>query len=144
MDYAVTIDGKKLLINCVSVGNPHCVILCNDLLMDEVLKYGPKLEVHSMFPNRINIQFVKPVSNSEAEILIWERGAGYTLASGSSSCAVASVLKKKGLAGNDVTVKMPGGSLKIGIDEEWNLTLCGGVRQIAEGTLDQELLEDLI
>jgi diaminopimelate epimerase len=143
LDYSLTIGDKKFLINCVSVGNPHCVIICNELNMDEVLTYGPKLEVHPMFPNRINVQFVKPVSDSEAEILIWERGAGYTLASGSSSCAVASILKKKGLAGNDVKVKMPGGILKIGIDNEWNLTLCGGVKQIAEGYLDQELIEDI-
>jgi len=143
LDYPLVIDGKKLFINCVSVGNPHCVILCNELEMDEVLNYGPKLEVHPMFPNRINVQFVKPISKSEAEILIWERGAGYTLASGSSSCAVASILRKKGLIGNEVNIKMPGGTLKIGIDDQWNLTLCGEVRQIAEGYLNSELLEDI-
>jgi diaminopimelate epimerase len=143
LDYLLTIDGKKFSINCVSVGNPHCVILCHELNMDDVLNYGPRLEVHPMFPNRINVQFVKPVSKNEAEILIWERGAGYTLASGSSSCAVASVLKKKGLIGNEVKIKMPGGTLKIGIDDQWNLTLCGAVRQIAEGYLNSELLEDI-
>jgi diaminopimelate epimerase len=142
-DYPLAIGDKNFLINCVSVGNPHCIILTDKLDLNEVMEYGPKLEVHSMFPNRINVQFVKPVNRNEAEILIWERGAGYTLASGSSSSAVAAVLKKKGITGNDVTIRMPGGKLKIGVDDAWNITLCGEVRQIAEGTLSPELLEDL-
>jgi len=143
LDYPLFIGDKKFLINCVSVGNPHCGIICEKLDIDEVLAYGPKLEVHPMFPNKINVQFIKPVSDNEAEILIWERGAGYTLASGSSSCAVACILKKKGLVGNRVTIKMPGGKLEIKMDDEFNLTLSGEVRQIAEGYLDVELLEDI-
>lgn len=144
IDYPLNIDGKKFIINCVSVGNPHCVIICNNLSEDEILKYGPKLELHPMFPNRINVQFAKLISNTEIEILIWERGAGYTLASGSSSCAVACVMRKKNMSDKDVTINMPGGKLKIGIDDNWNITLCGEVRQIAEGYLDAELLEDII
>ncbi len=143
LDYPLTIEDRRFLVNCVSVGNPHCVIICDKLNVDEVLNYGPKIEVHPMFPNRINVQFVKPLSNNKAEILIWERGAGYTLASGSSSCAVACVLKKKGMVKNEVTIIMPGGKLKIKLDDEWNLTLCGKVRQIAEGYLNDELLEDI-
>ena len=83
------------------------------------------------------------VSDKEVDILIWERGAGFTMASGSSSSAVASMMLKKKLTGNNVTVKMPGGYLKINIDKNWEIKLCGEVRQIAEGYLDSELLEDL-
>ena len=72
-----------------------------------------------MFPNRINVQFVKPVSRNEVEILIWERGAGFTLASGSSSSAVACVLRKKNYIDNDVVIKMPGGTLKLNVDAEF-------------------------
>ena len=134
---------KKYQVNCVSVGNPHCVIIKEDLDETEIRKYGPLLETHSLFPNRINVQFARPVSVNEAEILIWERGAGFTLASGSSSCAVASVLTKKGLAKGNLTIRMQGGSLTIQIDTDWNIKMTGEVREIARGILSNELIEDL-
>lgn len=134
---------KDYEINCVSMGNPHCVVLREELNVDEIKKYGKFIETHSQFPNKINVQFAKVISRSEAEILIWERGAGFTLASGSSSCAVACVLKKRNLVDNKVTIKMPGGQLLIEIDEAWNVRMTGFVRQIAEGYLSSELIEDL-
>jgi diaminopimelate epimerase len=130
-------------VNCVSVGNPHCVVIKNELIEEEIKKYGPLLENHAMFPNRINVQFTKVLSRNEAQILIWERGAGFTLASGSSSCAVASVLVKKGLVDRNVTMRMKGGMLKIQIDEQWNIRMTGEVREIAKGTMTSELLSDL-
>jgi diaminopimelate epimerase len=143
LDQKILADDKEYEVNCVSVGNPHCVIIKEDLNVDEIKKYGKSLENHSMFPNRINVQFAKVTSRNEAEILIWERGAGFTLASGSSSCAVASILKKKNLIDDDVKIKMPGGKLKIHIDSNWNINMTGEVRQIAEGILSNELIEDL-
>ncbi len=139
----LAVEDKIYEINCVSVGNPHCVILVDELNTEEVKKYGIKIENYRRFPNRINVQFVKVISRKEAEILIWERGAGFTLASGSSSCAVASVLKKKNLIDNEVKIKMPGGELKIEIDDNWNIKMTGEVRQISEGILSDELVEDL-
>jgi len=143
LDFPLQIGSKQFLINCVSVGNPHCVVVCDKLDKEEILEFGPQIEKHPMFPNRINVQFAKVISKSEVEILIFERGAGFTMASGSSSSAVASVMRKKGLVGNNVTIKMLGGTLKIGIDNDWNITLCGEVRQIAEGVLSNELINDL-
>jgi diaminopimelate epimerase len=134
---------REFEVNCVSVGNPHCVVIKEDLDKNEILKYGPLLENHPLFPNRINVQFAKVLSDHEAQILIWERGAGYTLASGSSSCAASSVLVKRGLIKGDLTMFMQGGSLKIHIDNNWNIRMTGGVRTIAEGILSGELLEDL-
>ena len=142
-DEPVVIDDMEYIINCVSVGNPHCVILKENLDIDEIKKYGPKIENYHMFPNRINVQYAKVKSRSEVEVLIWERGAGFTLASGSSSCAVTSVLRRKGLVDDEVTIKMLGGNLKIEIDKLWNIRMTGEVRQICEGTLSDELLEDL-
>jgi diaminopimelate epimerase len=75
--------------------------------------------------------------------MIWERGAGWTLASGSSSCAVAATVLKRGLTERDVTIKMPGGRLHIEIDEDWQIQMTGEVREIATGTLGAELIEDL-
>ncbi|MDP4146056.1 MAG: diaminopimelate epimerase [Bacillota bacterium] len=137
------VDDREYEINCVSMGNPHCVILKEKLSIDEVKKYGKLIENHSQFPNRTNVQFVRPISKSEAEVLIWERGAGFTLASGSSSCAAASVLRKRNLVDSKVKIKMLGGELLIEIDDAWNIKMTGEVRQIAEGVLSDELIEDL-
>lgn len=134
---------KEYEVNCVSMGNPHCVVIKEQLDIDEIKKYGTFIENHSKFPNRTNVQFAKVISRSEAEVLIWERGAGFTLASGSSSCAVASVLKKRNLVDGKVKIKMLGGELIIEIDDEWNVKMTGEVRQIAQGVLNAELIEDL-
>ena len=91
----IAVGNKKYEINCVSMGNPHCVIIKDSLDIDEIKTYGPMIENYRQFPNRINVQFAKIIDRKLVEILIWERGAGFTLASGSSSCAVASVLRKK-------------------------------------------------
>jgi diaminopimelate epimerase len=134
---------REYEVNCVSVGNPHCVVIKDELDENEIRTYGPLLENHPLFPNRINVQFAKVLSDNEARILIWERGAGYTLASGSSSCAASCILVKRGLIRGDLTMHMQGGTLKIDIDKSWNIRMTGEVREIASGVLGSELLEDL-
>jgi diaminopimelate epimerase len=139
----IKVGDKEFEVNCVSVGNPHCVVIKNELDEEEIKFYGPLMEKHILFPNKINVQFVKVLSKNEAQILIWERGAGFTLASGSSSCAVACVLLKKGMIDKDVTIRMKGGTLRIGIDENWNIRMTGEVREIARGVITSELIHDL-
>lgn len=143
IDEALPLHDQTFQINCVSVGNPHCVILVDDLNEAEVKTYGSDIENHPLFPKRINVQFAKVISPTEVEIMIWERGAGWTLASGSSSCAVAATVLKKGLTERDLTIKMPGGTLLIEIDEDWQIRMTGEVREIATGTLGAELIQDL-
>ncbi|MCG6189091.1 diaminopimelate epimerase [Maribellus maritimus] len=143
LDEILNLEYKDYTINCVSVGNPHCVILKDELDEKEIREFGSQIEHHPMFPNRINVQFAKIISPTQVEILIWERGAGWTLASGSSSCAVASIVAKKGLTEKKLEVKMPGGILKIEIDDLWNLKMTGEVREIASGILSNELIADL-
>jgi diaminopimelate epimerase len=135
--------GKEFEVNCVSVGNPHCVVIKQELDENEIRTYGPFLENHPLFPNRINVQFAKVLSDHDAQILIWERGAGYTLASGSSSCAASCILLKRGLIKGDLTMHMQGGTLEIQIDKNWNIHMTGEVREISRGVLSVELLEDL-
>lgn len=142
MDELLNLEYKDYLINCVSVGNPHCVILKDELDEKEIKQFGTYIENHKMFPNRINVQFAKVISPTEVEVLIWERGAGWTLASGSSSCAVASVMVKKGLTEQNLNVKMPGGTLQIEIDNAWNIKMTGEVREIASGKLSSELISE--
>lgn len=142
IDYTLNLEYRDYQINCVSVGNPHCVILKDELDEKEVKTFGPQIENNPMFPNRINVQFAKVLSRSEVEIMIWERGAGWTLASGSSSCAVASVMVKRGLTDRNLRIKMQGGELKIEIDNDWNIRMTGEVREVATGVLSAELIED--
>jgi len=141
MSEKITVGDKEFEVSCVSVGNPHCVIIKENLDEEEIKKYGPMIENNPLFPNKINVQFVKPISRNEAQILIWERGAGFTYASGSSSCGVASVLVKKGLADREIKIKMIGGELKISIDEDWNIKMTGEVQEICSGYISRELLE---
>ncbi len=143
LDEALFLQDRSYLINCVSVGNPHCVILKDELSEAEIKQYGSEVENHPKFPNRINLQFAKVLSPDEVEILIWERGAGYTLASGSSSSAVAAVMVKKGLTNRKLSIKMPGGTLKLEIAEDWQIRMTGEVREIASGYLSAELLTGL-
>ncbi len=143
LDEELRLDGKTYLINCVSVGNPHCIVLKDELSVDEIMQYGSMIENHPKFPNRINVQFARVVSPDVVDILIWERGAGYTLASGSSSSAVAAMMVKKGLTNRKLTLRMPGGELKLQIDEDWQIHMTGEVREIASGYLSAELLSDL-
>jgi len=143
IDELLPLHDHTFHINCVSVGNPHCVILVDNLDEGEVKTYGSDIENHPMFPNRINVQFAKVISPNEVEIMIWERGAGWTLASGSSSCAVACTVVKRGLTERNLTIKMPGGELHIEIDEDWEIRMTGEVREIGSGTLSAELIQDL-
>jgi len=137
------VNSRRLSVTCVSVGNPHCVIFTDRLVVDEVMELGPKIEHHPSFPNRINVQFAKVQGRDRVSILIWERGAGYTLASGTSSCAVAAASVKNGLTDRRVTIESPGGELTVSVAESWNLTLTGPASEIARGTLSQDLLRSL-
>lgn len=138
-DEPLLIEEEEYRIHCVSVGNPHCVVLREHLDEIEIKRVGTLIENHPMFPNRINVQFVKVASREAVDALIWERGAGFTMASGSSSSAIAAVLVKKGMVNRNITVRMPGGNLTIDVDESWNIQLTGEVREIANGVLSKEL-----
>ncbi|QDR82435.1 diaminopimelate epimerase [Sporomusa termitida] len=107
----LVIEGRPLAVTCVSIGNPHCVVLAEPSPATAA-KLGPLIETHSLFPNRINVQFLQVLDRNNIRIEIWERGAGYTLASGSSSCAAASAAYKLGLVDNEINVHMPGELLK--------------------------------
>ena len=143
IDETLNLEYKDYKISCVSVGNPHCIILKDELDESEIKTFGSQIENNSMFPNRINVQFAKVISPTLVEVIIWERGAGWTLASGSSSCAVACVVVKKELTKRNLTIKMPGGSLKIEIDDLWNIKMTGEVREIASGVLSDELIQNI-
>jgi diaminopimelate epimerase len=137
------VGDRVLTITAVSVGNPHCVIFTETLDEAEVRRLGPLIEHHPRFPNRINVQFAKVLARDRVSILIWERGAGWTLASGTSSCAVASACVKNDLTDRRLTIESPGGELTVGITATWDLTLTGPASEIARGMLSEDLLRSL-
>jgi diaminopimelate epimerase len=120
-------------------GNPHCVILRPEVSADEARRWGPLIETDARFPNRTNVQFMQILDRSNISIEIWERGAGYTLASGSSSAAAA-VAHRLGLCDQNITVHMPGGEIEIQISPDYEITMTGPVTKVATGTIDPEML----
>ncbi|MEM8858621.1 MAG: diaminopimelate epimerase [Chloroflexota bacterium] len=117
----------------VSMGNPHFVIFVEDLDLTNAQKLGPLIENHPFFPNRSNVQFVKPINRSAAKAIIWERGAGYTLSSGSSSCAIYAVMNRLGLCDDELLVQTTGGKLEVWQDETKTIWLKGPVKKVTEG-----------
>jgi diaminopimelate epimerase len=143
LDETVEIGGKKLRFCCATVGNPHCVVLGEPVTPETACELGPKLETHPLFPNRTNVQFMEIVDRNTIRIEIWERGAGYTLASGSSSSASAAVARRLGLCDDRITVKMPGGELKIEIGAEFAIRMTGPVRAVGRGEAAPDLMAKL-
>lgn len=137
------IDGKTFIYNAATIGNPHCVIIMDDISPEIAKKYGPIIEVNPKFPNRINVQFMKVLNNNTIQIEIWERGAGYTLASGSSSTAAAAVAFKLGKCGKDICVRMPGGELTINMSDDFFATMVGPVASVYHGELSDEIIEEI-
>lgn len=135
IDIELLIDDEKHIFSAVSVGNPHAVCIVKNLEDIDVRKLGALVEIHPIFPNRTNVQFAQIVNRNNVKIEIFERGAGYTLASGSSSCAVVAVLYKKGFVDSDVNVHMPGGILQVSITKDYKLKLKGPVKRVACGVL---------
>ncbi len=137
----IEIDGTAYTYCAATVGNPHCVVIMDEISEALARKVGPVLENEKRFPNRTNVQFLKVLDRHQIQIEIWERGAGYTLASGSSSSAAASVAKKLGLCDNQIKVHMPGGVLDIMITDEYQITMRGPVTAICEGRLLKGVFE---
>lgn len=140
----ITIGDSTFHFSGATIGNPHCVIQVEEPSPDLAKSYGPLLEVHPLFPNRTNVQFLKVLDRNNIRIEIWERGAGYTLASGSSSSASAAMAKKLGLCDSPITVHMPGGQIHISIDQDFGIIMTGPVTRIAEGHLVEEIFQEEI
>ena len=155
VEQPIKVTGETLTFTGVSVGNPHCVVFHprsqrwqpepDDLLWRRVdlLRIGPALETHPIFPNRTNVQLAETTGPDSIRILIWERGAGETQSSGSSACAAASAAVRQGMVTPPVTVESPGGAMLVDIDEEFNLKLTGPVAEVARGTLSSTLLRQI-
>jgi diaminopimelate epimerase len=116
-------------------------VLNQNISAQEAGRIGPLLETHSNFPNRTNVQFLEVLNRKTIRIEIWERGAGYTLASGSSSSAAAAVAYRLGLCDAKIAVLMPGGQIDIAISDNYEITMKGSVTRIGKMILDLECLD---
>jgi diaminopimelate epimerase len=137
----IEIDGETVELTAVSVGNPHAV-LRREPSSAELLRLGPAVERHSRFPERTNVQLVRVDGPHDVTAAVWERGAGETLSSGTSACAVAAVAIANVWCESPVTVHMPGGALVVSI-ENGRARLTGPAQEICRGEVSEELLADL-
>ncbi|MCP4810058.1 MAG: diaminopimelate epimerase [Proteobacteria bacterium] len=143
VDQPISSSGEDFTFTAVGIGNPHCVIFRDEALLDATRwrRWGPLLETHPLFPNRTNVQFVKVEGPRKIVIRIWERGAGATIASGSSSCAAAAAAVKTGRCDPGwIAVHMPGGTLDVVVSKDLALRLRGpveeiGIVEVSEGWL---------
>jgi len=135
---AVTLETPAGTVEAVlvSVGNPHCVVFGQEVTKGRCLELGPHLENHPAFPERTNVQLCEVIDRARARVEIWERGAGYTLASGTSASAVAAACMRRGLVDADVTVIMPGGNLAVRREAKGNLVQSGPARRVYRATVD--------
>ena len=116
LDVPLVADGRELRVSSVSMGNPHCVVVVEDVEVAPVALLGPRIERHDAFPNRVNVEFVEIVSRSHLRQRTWERGAGETLACGSGACAAVVTSILRGATTARVRVELRGGDLEI----EWD------------------------
>lgn len=138
LNETIEIGGQTLRYCAATVGNPHCVVLMETVNAAIAHDLGPQLEKAPRFPNRTNVQLMQVLDRQNIRIEIWERGAGYTLASGSSSSAAAAVAHRLGLCDDQIQVHCPGGVIDIGISPDWSIRMTGAVTRVCSGELAAE------
>ena len=153
LEERITVAGRELRITAATIGNPHCVVFVDDetfevfgdpsagsgqALEGLAQNLGSLLERLPLFPNRTNVQFVRPLDHHTLRMAIWERGAGYTLASGTSACAAAGAAIRTGRCASPVTVQMPGGALHVEVAGDWSARLTGAVEPVCSGEVSEE------
>jgi len=140
IEETIAVGGRQLVFCAATVGNPHCIVRRDTVTEAETRELGPLLEHHPWFPRRTNVQFMQTLDRHRIRIEIWERGAGYTLASGSSASACAGVARRLGLCDAEIAVHMPGGVLSVTVADDWSITQLGPVTGVAHGVVNRDVL----
>jgi diaminopimelate epimerase len=142
LGYTVTIEGMELLLNLVSMGNPHAVYFCPHPVVDFPLSYlGPRIEHLPIFPDRVNFEVARVLEPGQVETRVWERGVGETLACGSGACAITVAAQLYGYVGNKVDIKLPGGTLVVEWDGAEEVFLSGPAEIIFNGEWPDEAVK---
>ncbi len=139
VDASLELEGERLRVTCVSMGNPHCVLWVADVDVAPVESLGPRIEHHEAFPNRVNVEFVQLVSRDRVRQRTWERGTGETLACGSGACAVAVAGVLGGRTARAVTIELRGGELEIAWpDDAASVVMTGPAAEVFRGQIPLE------
>ncbi len=133
IDFELAVLDRTFRINCVSMGNPHCVIFVEDLATFPVATYGPAIEHHALFPRRTNVEFVEVISSQEVRQRTWERGAGETLACGTGASAVTVAGFLTGRTGSHLLNHLTGGDLELAWDGHGELFMTGPAAEVFTG-----------
>ena len=141
--HELELDGERLPVVALSIGNPHCVVVRDRLDVTDLYRLGPRIERHAAFPNRTNVQLAQPLARNRVAALIWERGAGETRASGSSACAVVAACHRLEVLDRAAVVQMPGGELDIRLDDTGDVWMRGPVEEVARIELSRDLITRL-
>jgi len=133
----VTIEGTEYAITCVSMGNPHCVVFCDDIDTLDLAGIGPMYENNELFPDRVNTEFVEIMGKNHLKMRVWERGSGETLACGTGACAsaVAAVLNGYADKDTDIRVTLLGGELIIRYTDE-AVFMTGECKKVFDGVVE--------
>jgi len=131
------IGSEKYRITCVSMGNPHCVVFCDDIDSIDIEKLGPKFENAPIFPERVNTEFIEVLDRNTLKMRVWERGSGETMACGTGACAAAVAAVENGLCdkGDDIRVILKGGDLFIKYTDE-TVYMTGAAEKVFEGIIE--------
>lgn len=132
----LNIDGKEIIFSSVLVGVPHTVIFVDDIDSIDINDLGGKLEVHSTFPKKTNVNFIEILDKTHINIYTWERGAGRTLGCGTGSCASVVIGHRLGKLDNIVKVKTEGGELQVELEDDYEIYMSGGAKTICIGKFD--------
>ena len=134
VNYPLQFSGGELMITAVSMGNPHCVTFVSQLDKVPFFDWGPKLEVHPLFPRKTNVEFVEVLNPKEVRMRVWERGAAETLGCGTGACAVGVAGVLNNLTNRRITVHLPGGDLQIEWAENSHVYMTGPAEEVFTGT----------
>ncbi len=141
LDVALEVNGSTLTVSSISMGNPHCIVIVDDVDAHPVHEIGPLIEHHEVFPNRVNVEFIEIVSRERIRQRTWERGTGETLACGSGACAVAVSQMLRGAVDRSVAIELRGGELGIRWDaDDQSVFMTGPATSVYTGTLDLDAL----
>ena len=139
LNYPVTVDGKELLLNLVSIGNPHAVYFCQHEVSEFPLsRVGPKMERHMIYPNGVNFEVARVLNREQIEARVWEKGVGETLACGSGACAIAVSAQLHGYTDQKVDIILPGGILGVEWDGRGEVFLSGPAEIVFSGEWPDE------
>jgi len=134
IDLPIDVDGERVAVTCLSMGNPHAVMFIDGPVADYPLEIvGPKVEHHAAFPARVNFGVGRLLDRGRLELRVWERGCGETLACGSGSCAAMVAARLKGLCGDEVDITQPGGLLRVEWDGRGDVYLSGDAQFVFDG-----------